>query len=298
MKRHPKSPRRGGASSRAETSSEPPCEPAHRQPATQRTASTRRSLIWPIGLIALSLVLAVTTSTTWILARDAAHMQGRLQLANANSLLAAQQLDAVFEVLWNHFPKDQQLTPSDRALLQTWMRFDEKYVFDNAANPQFRFQCAAVHRRIGQGTFMLGNVPDALGHLHRTIDLLECLVLDQPTITSYRTELADAYVRMAWVLHAQGDADGIEDSVQRAVQQIDDAPLLNNPAYNAKSASVFSSLADLAQLRAEHTRVRPLLDRSAQLYRELLKGSPEIEEYRALLTQVEAKLASTNQAQP
>ena len=121
----------------------------------------------------------------------------------------------MFEVLWNHFPKDQQLTPTDRALLQTWMRFDEKYVFDNSDNPQSRFHRATVHRRIGQGTFTLGNIPDALEHFHHAIELFESLVLDQPTISSYRSELADAYVRLAWVLHAQGDAVGIEDAVQQ-----------------------------------------------------------------------------------
>ena len=84
----------------------------------------------------------------------------------------------------------------------------------------------------------------------------------------------------------------------KAIQKVDDAPLLNDPAYNAKCAIIFSSLADLALLRGEHARVRPLLERGAELYRGLVKESPEVEEYRALLTQVEDKLVSTNHAQP
>ena len=298
MKRQSRSPRRGDAKQRAMPNSEPAAEHANGQPAAQRAASKRRSMLWPVSLVAGFLVLIVLTCTTWFLTRDAVQSRLRLQLASANALLVTQQLDAVFARLWNHFPKDQPLSPDDRALLETWMRFDEKYVFDNSNHPQARFESATVHRRIGQGVFLLGDIPDALEHFRQAIDLFESLVLDQPTITSYRSELADAYVRMAWVLHAKGDTVGAEDISRRAIQNVDDAPLPNDPAYNAKCASIFVNLAELALLRAEHTQVRPLLERSVLLYRGLVKESPDIDEYRALLAQVEARLASTNQAQP
>jgi tetratricopeptide (TPR) repeat protein len=180
--------------------------------------------------------------------------------------------------------------------LEVWVRYDEKYVYQNARNQECRFQRATAHRRLGQGRSALGDLADAESHLRQALALLDELAAEQPAVSSYRGEKADTYARLAWVLYASGNRSAADAACRQALQLMDDAPLPNDEIFNARCAYAYSSLGNLAERQGQHDQALALLGRSAALFRQMMHEATEFSDFQTQFARIQGKLESAGSA--
>jgi tetratricopeptide (TPR) repeat protein len=236
--------------------------------------------------------------STWMLANDARHSRHQQQLTNARLLLTTQQLDSMFQHIWNRIPAGQDPTQPDRELLEAWVSYDEEFVHASVDDPSTRFLRATAHRRAGLATARLGHLSEAEDHYLQAVALLEELVQENATVATYRSEQADTYARLAWTRIAAGDADGTRDAYRRAAALTDLTPIPDDPAYRTQIAHTLVGLGDLARQCNDSDEARAHLERAAALYRLLNEQYPDHPEYGLQVEQVRGRLRDLSDATP
>jgi tetratricopeptide (TPR) repeat protein len=294
MKTRRKNQQRGAKGATSSGPSHAPNDrPAQASSRFARGGAVRKALYILPYLATIALAIS-----TWILASDARHSRHQQQLTNARLLLTTQQLDGMFQHIWNRIPAGDDPTQMDRELLEAWVSYDEEFVHANVDDPSTRFLRATADRRVGLATSRLGHLSEAEDHYLQAATLLEELVEENATVSTYRSELADTYARLAWSRIATGDADGARDAYCRAAALTNLTPIPDDPAYRTQIAHTLVGLSDLARRRNAPDEARTHLERAAALYRLLDEQYPELPEYRLQLVQVEGRLRDLSGAIP
>lgn len=270
-------------------------------------AARRPRVVVMLGL-SLATLAIVLLGSAWLIARDAAHTRDLAERSGANALLAAQQLDAVFDALMEGIPQDEPLSDLHAHLLRTWLRFDERYLAENAHNLDTRFERAVAHRRFGHGLQLLGDLSRAQAELQQAIVLFEQLSAEHPTVASYVGERADTYVRLGWTAQRTNDFARAAEVFQRAATLLEEearyreASLDPYRSFDPRliDACIHDNLASAAMQRGAANEVLSHLEQSAAISRQLAAEFPESPGYRRGLVTAEAKLESARRqfAQP
>ena len=149
---------------------------------------------YPLMALASAVIVSVLL-TRGARARDKhliRDIQTRLQsLSSANNLLQ-QQLDETFTLTNALSEEGAVLSETQKALLQSWLKFDEQYLNRIRREPSSLFTQANLHSRRGRSSQFLGMHEQALIDFRAAIGLLEKLHADYPGIPSYAADLVAA----------------------------------------------------------------------------------------------------------
>jgi tetratricopeptide (TPR) repeat protein len=246
--------------------------------------------------VVLATLLLSLGCCTYFISLDAQRSRQQLQRVAANLLHTNQQLDALFQKHWNAIPDGQPLRRSDRELLDTWIRYDTTYVYENAGQADCRFTLATIHRRIGETAQLLGDQAAADKHFRKAIELFQQLAEDEPSACTNAAEAADTLTRLAWVARARGDPESARRATDRALKLMESAPLRGQDDFNAQCAFAYNSLGDLANLQDEPEFARLMWERSVQIFVALSKAFPNASDYQEQARQIQGKLGAMSQA--
>ncbi len=256
---------------------------------SSRSVSQRR--FWRTLLVVAPSVLAVVLMICiWFIARDARYWRQQQQNASANQLLATQELDSVFQKIWQQIPLDRELGNVDKEMLEVWLRYDLKFVLENGDNPNTRFERATTHRRVGQATFALKRFEEAQEHYTESARLFGELMYENESVYSYRSELADTTVRLAWIMQARQNAPGRDAAIEQALPLLADAPIEPDYLFNTQCAYAYASLGDLSLRCGQPQQADQYMNRCREIFQYLHTNSPENPRYLAELNRLEAKL--------
>ena len=221
-----------------------------------------------------------------------------LQLAGANTLLTAQQLDALFAETLKHIPQDGNIGPPDNLLLGKWLQADEQFLADNADNGETRFERGIAHRRVGQCRYLQADYRHAMEHYRQSIELFESLSHDHPTVPSYVGEQVDTYIRLGWAHRLTGNLSGSDAAFRRAAELIRDERVTKDPSY-APHVSYHPLVVEVylldnqvarAMQSGANDKVLSFLQRIVAIFRQLNDDYPEHNRYQGSLAEAEAKL--------
>ena len=185
-----------------------------------------------LTLSAVILAMAAGALSVWhtrVVSHQREESERLAYRADENLLVMTQQLDEVFSVLLDRLAQNIQVPDVDQQLLKTWLQFDKQFIEKNASNESLRFEVATAHRRLGYGSFLLGEGEKAIEHFHSAVELLQGLAVDHPTIGSYGAETADTYALLGWVLQKSSRYAAAAVAYEDAIR------LLNDPAVPADS---------------------------------------------------------------
>lgn len=281
MSRSRKTPRPGGT--RAESAPRSPTPASQNSTDVSGRGGLLRKLIFMIPLAFMVVLLLCT----WMIASDARRSRQQQQRAVSNSLLAAQQLECIFRHESQRLAGKPQLSDPDRALLEAWVRYDERYALKNTEDVHTRYQQAMAHRRIGLATMMLDELNDAEDHFRQAIAFFGELARENQTVASYSSEQADTYARLAWVLHSNGKDSESREACSTALDLIKVAPLPGDVVFNAQAARTLTSLGNLACRRQQWEQARAHFAHAVALYHNLQDEYPGPDEYSAQLKHIE-----------
>ncbi len=251
-------------------------------------------MLW-LPLLAITGILAWYS---WSIARDDRQLREDLQATNANVFATAQQLDALFNELLKRLPQNRELAESDQLELRTWLRFDEKFLAENANRPDSRFETAVVHRRIGHASLLLRDVRRAKEEFQRSIKLLEELSREQPTVSSFVAENAETHIRLGWALRQSGAFAEAADTFRQAGKLVAGGRLAQDPGFlpvpgldpQVIDIHVYDSLADWAWQQGGVDEAVSYRERIVEILRRLTAQFPDVAGYAGSLNAAQTKL--------
>jgi tetratricopeptide (TPR) repeat protein len=261
---------------------------------------SRRALCTTAVVIFLTILAVTAALNARHASREHQATWRNLQVANANALLAAQQLDSLFAETLKSIPLDGNLRQADNALLEKWLQADEQFLADNEGVSETRFEQGIAHRRTGQCRDLQGKHEHAALHYRQAIELFDALSRDHPTVPSYVGEQVDIYIRLGWAKRKSGNLAESDAAFRKAAELIGDRRVVDDPSYAphvsyhplvVEAYLLDNQVARAAQAGAQDQLVSSL-ERIVAIFRELNEKYPEHCRYLGSLAEAEARLAA------
>jgi serine/threonine-protein kinase len=133
--------------------------------------------------------------------------QGQERAAGRQQQRAEENLDVAYQVLDqiyldladNRLPRERQLGPEDRRLLEKAFTFYQHFTRQNNTDRRVREQTAKAYLRVGAIEDKLGQSEKARDAYRQALTLWDQLVAEFPGRADYRLNLARGYASLAWV---------------------------------------------------------------------------------------------------
>jgi serine/threonine protein kinase/tetratricopeptide (TPR) repeat protein len=168
---------------------------ARRPTVAQRIAKWgRRHRGYVTAAIVALAVCALTSTTSAVLIWKS---KLRADLAYQNELEQRRQarraVDEMYTQVAEKWLKEQRLTDVQRAFLQKALAYYEQFALDQPADTEARAEKAAAHRRVGEISEKLGDIPSSEAAYGHAIKIYEGLTAERPNEFEHLRELAHSY---------------------------------------------------------------------------------------------------------
>ena len=172
---------------------------------TRRNVRARVPRFRHWSTIGCLLVAAASLIACWRAHGRAARAEFLLDRTDTADLLRQQQIDELFTQQLALIDLEEGLTEAQRTTLETWFRYDQRFIQDHDGDPTRKYERATAHARSGKIDALRGNPEQGSLHLRATITLLKELMVENPHTVGYHDELAAAYESLGEILVAAGD---------------------------------------------------------------------------------------------
>lgn len=187
-------------------------------------AGRRRLLTIAIGVVVLAVAFVFFSNSesrpsgdSTLIARDPELTELTLDLS-----LLSQQLDELFQFFIQRVSDDATLAPEDRALLQNWLEFDERFIERIRDRNILKFERVNAHLRLGHGLYLLELAEPSIAHFETAIELLEDLLEENSMIASYRLDQSDAYYGLGRSKKVLGRNREALEAIETAIRILSD----------------------------------------------------------------------------
>jgi tetratricopeptide (TPR) repeat protein len=246
------------------------------------------------------IVAAVVGWIGWVRTRDAYEREaarGReartaSERAQANMELSLEALEDIFQELASDDVGPRDLRPrrpegpgprgvprpevENAELLQSILRFYERFAERNDTNPRLQHEAARAHRRVGDVQARLGRTEEAEAAWTKAVDLLERLVAEFPDRLPYRRELAEACGAAGGPDDRRPDTPDTERRLRRAVE-LGEGLVAEEPGPPGHPATLARARGRLGGWLLRHDReaeAKVELERAIALWDDLLARNP------------------------
>jgi tetratricopeptide (TPR) repeat protein len=216
------------------------------------------------------------------------------------------------------------INADETALLQSVLKFYDRFAEQNATNPRLQQEAARAHRRVGELHQQLGHAAEADDAYRRAARIYETLAGEFPDRSEYRFELADTYTRIVPGRSSAGSLDEGEKRLRRALALATELAVESpgDPGFTALQARIHGHLGGVLQsqgrdreaedayrqaVKLEQERARQFpgpghervdLARARQALAEFLARRDRLSEARSLLEGSIADLQAFGKSQP
>jgi len=161
-------------------------------------------------------------------------------------------------------------------MLQSILRFYERFAERNDTNPRLQHEAARAHRRVGDVQLRLGRVAEAEVAWGKAVAMLERLVAEFPARLPYRRELAEACGASGGPEDRRPDTADTERLLRRAVE-LGEGLVAEAPGLPGHPATLARARGRLAGWLLRHDRgaeAKAELERAIALWDDLLARHP------------------------
>ncbi len=168
-------------------------------------------------------------------------------LAEDNSLLVAQQLDALFWNIDKRLSQNAAELSSFYEILQVFYLYDRRFVEQNENNLVTQAETAYANQRLAQCAKIFGDFDQSKAYYRKAKQQFEGLVNENPNLISQLHDLIDAQANVADLEQVTGNTDLSKREFQAAIRLLDQSSIPKSMEYHQWLAPQFRSLADIGK---------------------------------------------------